>query len=472
MQIISLEFVGFAIAALIIYYLLPRRLRRVWLLIASYIFYALWSKRLAVALLLITTINYGLARYIQNRALKRRLWMWLGIVFNIAVLVYFKYAFVIVPLVNSYLAQAGMPVGAGIILPAIGISYISIQLIGYLVDTTLDRMPAAANWFDFALYVAYFPKLIAGPVEPARIFLPELADTQPLNNQRLGENLSLILFGLVRKLLFADMLFLLIPDQLFTTPADFTGPELIFGLIAYSFALYNDFAGYTGIVRGVSGLFGIPLSKNFSQPYLSRNFVEFWNRWHISLSHWLRDYIFFPLTRTLLKRIPNRRNLINLIVPPIATMLVSAMWHGIVPGIMLWGLLHGIFQVVQRLPILWRARIVAPAQQPTWKQAVTIVLTFTLAILAWVPFRTALPVTFQFYGGMFSGWSEVYFPARLLVIIIPAVGLDLWQNRKEEFLLNSLPRLAQAAIIALLLILLFFTVNTNFDTPMFVYQGF
>jgi len=189
-------------------------------------------------------------------------------------------------------------------------------------------VPAEPDVVHFALYLAYFPKLLAGPIERARSFLPRLTAAGDVTNDVLARSATLIVIGIGRKLLIADPLFSRIPAEVTVDPLQYPAPRLLVWLVAYAFALYNDFAGYTDIVRGVSGLFGIELSRNFAAPFFSRNFTELWTRWHITLSSWLRDYIYFPLSRALVRRNPNATHFVTLFVPPMVTMLVSGLWHG------------------------------------------------------------------------------------------------------------------------------------------------
>jgi alginate O-acetyltransferase complex protein AlgI len=212
---------------------------------------------------------------------------------------------------ETLLERLGIPTQAGglQILVPLGLSFYVLQTISYLVDVYRGQLKAERNWMNFALYLAYFPKIIAGPIERARSFLPKLAPARIVDNSMISRGVSLIFVGMVRKLLIADTLTAFILPDVFEVPAKYTPPELIGWLVIYAFALYNDFAGYTDIVRGISGLFGIELSSNFRVPYFSRNFTEFWSRWHITLSEWLRDYIYFPLSRALGRRNPGRRDL-------------------------------------------------------------------------------------------------------------------------------------------------------------------
>jgi len=229
---------------------------------------------------------------------------------------------------------------------------------------------------------------------------------------------------------------------------------LIGWLIIYAFALYNDFAGYTSIVRGISGLFGIGLSPNFSTPYFSRSFTEFWKRWHITLSEWLRDYIYFPLSRALIRRNSNRYNLVNLIVPPMGTMLVSGLWHGANPQMLLWGGMHGLYLTLEQILSLRRSRI-PPGNQPIWRQVLAMLIVFFFVILAWVPFGWGVPTAFEFWGALLD-WSSSSIRIRRLFIAAPFVLISLvidylQYHSQDEFVFLKWPRLAQAACIAMIL---------------------
>ena len=238
-------------------------------------------------------------------------------------------------------------------------------------------------------------------------------------------------------------------------PSTFPAQHLAAWLMGYAFALYNDFAGYTSIVRGVSGLLGVELSQNFVRPYVSKDFTEFWKRWHISLSEWLRDYIFFPVTRKLMSRIKNRQHLVNLITPPLVTMLVSGLWHGLSWQMLAWGGLHGLYQVAERLLSQLRPPR-PPAERKWWQAGLSIALVFSLAVLAWLPFRMALPQAWDYLVGMVSpgnwaypalrqagsdllhgkgfwSWPEYNLPdPRIFLVLLPALWLDWRQEAKQD----------------------------------------
>jgi alginate O-acetyltransferase complex protein AlgI len=334
-------------------------------------------------------------------------------------------------------------------------------------------MEAASDAVDFALYLAYFPKLISGPIERARSFLPRLAGARQVDGRALTRSLTLILVGMARKLLIADPLRIMTPQDVFTTPAAYAPSLLATWLLAYAFSLYNDFAGYTGLVRGISGLFGIELSSNFRQPYLARSFTEFWNRWHITLSHWLRDYIYYPLSRALLRRNPSRRSVLNLALPPLVTMLMSGLWHGASWHMLLWGGLHGVYQVVERIPSLWRP-VVPSQKQPRWRQVIAAVIVFVLAVLAWLPFSMRLPAAAAFLRGLFT-WTRWEAPdVRVFALIVPSVLLDWAQYHSgDEVVFLRWPRPARAlALTFVVLAVVLLATQTAITAPPFVYQGF
>jgi D-alanyl-lipoteichoic acid acyltransferase DltB (MBOAT superfamily) len=280
--------------------------------------------------------------------------------------------------------------------------------------------------------------------------------------------------GAFRKLVLADSLSLVIPWDVFEAPENFWAGELWGWLFIYGFALYNDFAGYTNLARGISGLFGIELSLNFQQPYFARNFGEFWNSWHRTLSHWLRDYIYFPTLRALLRRNRNRRNLRNIVVPPLATMLVSGLWHGFSLHMVVWGGLHGIYQIGERILSLGGA-VVPPDKRPWWRQLLAMLIVFLLVMVAWVPFKVEMPIAVQFWKQLLSfGTFEVRYRRLFLVAIFVLITLiiDLLQRRfQDEVVFLRWPRLAKAAALAIVIFLVIIVSSGDVSEP-FVYQGF
>jgi D-alanyl-lipoteichoic acid acyltransferase DltB (MBOAT superfamily) len=490
-EITSLSFAGFVAGVFVLYHQLPHRAENVWLLAASFGFYALWDWRFGLVLLGLTLVNFWLAQVLART--DSRSWLWAGIGLNILVLLIFKYNHFYLPELSHLLG--GVDLGALTLLVPVGLSFYLVQVISTLVDVRMKRIQPEKDWLLFCLYLFYFPKLLSGPIERARTFIPKLKQPRVVNADLFVRSLSLVLVGLFRKMVIADSLMALAPQDAFTNPAAYSAQHLVTWLLGYAFALYNDFAGYTSIVRGISGLLGIELSQNFIRPYSSRNFTEFWKRWHISLSEWLRDYIFFPTTRSLLKMISNRQHFINLVVPPMVTMLVSGLWHGLSWHMLVWGGLHGLYQVVERV-ISLRRPVRPDSELPRWRKSAAVGLVFILTVLAWVPFRMELPAALDYLSGMFNpanwanpgfrqaasdlihgkgfwSWPEYHLPdPRVFLVILPALWLD-WRQEKwqdELFFLQWRPWM-QVVLLAAALLTLLVVSGADQQVP-FVYQGF
>ena len=493
MSVYSACFLLLAGIAAVVFRLLPAKFRNAWLLLVSAAFVVTWSWKFVIVLAIFALVNYYLGIKVDNPK-HQRSWLVTGILINIFFLLFIKYNHFYLPAFQQLLQKIGFSNNTDMftILVPVGLSFLVVQAISYLLDIFNKRLKPERDTVKFGVYTLYFPKLLSGPVERARLFLPRLDSPLPVNRELVERSLSLLLVGLFRKLALADVLFAMIPEQAFVSPQDYAGQHLFFWLLAYTFALYNDFAGYTSIIRGVSLWFGIELTNNFNLPYLSRNFTEFWNRWHISLSNWLRDYIFFPSQRALMRRFPQRSHILNLVVPPMATLLVSGLWHGLSWSLVVWGALHGFYLVVERLIGLIRPTV-APDDQPWWRQVIGIGITFTLTSLAWLPFKLSLPVAYTWLVSMCDwvkpdfflfkrylradtevlSWSPLNFPNPLLILVLAAaVGFDLIMNHKgNERELRALPKWLQIILSVLILLVLIFSTFSDASAP-FVYQGF
>lgn len=473
MTITSLSFALVVAVALIVYHLIPRRIQNYWLLLVSLAFLLTWGWPNALLLPGLVVVNFVLAQEIEQGGRWRRLILYTAILLNVLALLVFRQLDFFLPQISSLMGSIGLGTSvAGLeFLTPIGLSFLVVQAISYQVDVHRKQLKASNDLVDFALYMLYFAKILAGPIERARSFLPKLTSSRAVDNELLANSFTLIVVGLFRKVVIADTLSSAIPARAFLKPSFYSAPQLWTWLLAYAFFLYNDFAGYTNIVRGVSGLFGIELSPNFRQPYFARNFTEFWNRWHITLSHWLRDYIYFPISRALLKRNPSRRNVPNLILPPMMTMLVSGLWHGTSINMLIWGGMHGVYQVLEKLPSLGQP-VIPPDRMPRKRQIFMAGLVFGLTLLAWVPFRMPLAIALEYWRGLLN-WSQIKPPdIRIFLILAPALWLDTVQYRgREETIFLRWPRLAQATLLAIALLVIFLTTRADTAAP-FVYQGF
>jgi alginate O-acetyltransferase complex protein AlgI len=474
MLITSPNFLLFTTIVLAVFYLIPARIQSIWLLIVSYAFIIFWNWQFALVLLVITVFHYKYG-FLLSRD-KRKLLIALGIGANVLLLIYFRSINFLLPETEVFFSRLGINFQTGgifFLLP-IGLSYHVLQNISYLVDVYRGQIPPANNFIHFALYLAYFPKLLAGPIERARTFLPKLTAEKTIANQDFSKSILLIMVGLVRKLVLADSLSAAIPTQIFQNPSLYSPIDLLGWLIVYAFVIYNDFAGYTSVARGVSLLFGIELSINFDYPYFARNFSEFWNRWHITLSHWLRDYVYFPLSRALLGVFPNRQNWINLVVPPLVTMLVSGLWHGLSWHMFVWGGLHGVYQVTERL-LKFGKPIVSPDRLPIWRQLFSNAVVLFLVLLAWVPFRMEMPIAIDYWRTMLN-FSNLSIESGWLLLILAYIAfwmlVDwLFYRQRDEFFWLRIPQFAQAGLLAAAFLLVLIASTSETSNP-FIYQGF
>ena len=479
MDVTSLAFAAFVMLLLWAAYRVPGKWRNGLLLVASYGFYASWSWEFPLLLAVVTTANWLLGRAMGRNRSRAIGWLWIGIAANLLLLLWFRMRDFFLPELLPWLARLGIDTDHGVIglLLPIGLSFYVLQVIAYLIEVARGRL-RPGGLLDFALYLAWFPKLTAGPIERPARFFDELARPRSFDAGQFARGLALIVIGLVRKLVVADTLFAAFPERVLTDPAGYTAAVLAGWLLLYVLAVYNDFAGYSDIARGISRLFGIELSRNFALPLLARNWGELWSRWHISLSSWLRDYIYFPVSRALLKRNPSRSNLANLVLPPMLTMVASGLWHGGTWNLLLWGALLGAYQVVERLFTLGRAvRPVGdrPLWHRAWRQVSQRLLMAGSIVLATALFAMDVPTALAAWGRLVepAGWIGAPDPGlRVALILLPALWIDWLQHRSgDELVFLAWPRPVRALLVALAALgVLLFTIG-QLGKP-FIYQGF
>jgi D-alanyl-lipoteichoic acid acyltransferase DltB (MBOAT superfamily) len=348
-------------------------------------------------------------------------------------------------------------------------SYYALNGISYLIDINLRLSKPSTNFVDFALYLAWFPKLLNGPLERARKFLPQLTETRTVNNETVAHSLTLILIGLFRLAILAGLLTLLLPSIVLNNPSAHGALTLLWALVTYMFYLYNQFAGYSDLVRGVSGLFGIELTRNFNTPFFAKDFSDFWTRWHISLSQWLRDYIYMPLSRAFLRKNPSRTNIPNLIVPSLATMLISGLWHGTDLNHLVWGALMGLFIIIENVRMLFRPAQ-AQATIPPWRRIISKAWLVALMGAATVPFILNLTQTRVFFRQIVKNWDGVMFDWRTLPILALSMLMDWFQNRKnDEMFFRKWPFWLQAVLLAAIPLAVMVIDQLQSAPPVFVY---
>src|SRR3954453_14547877 len=337
---------------------------------ASYVFYAAADWRFCLLLAAVTLANQAAAQLIHRTPDERyrTVIAAVAVVFDLALLATFKYYGFFVTSVNSLLAHfslaAPLPL-LSIALP-VGISFFTFQAISYTVDVK-RRLIAPSSTLNVAIYLSFFPHLIAGPIVRAREFLPQLDTPRSPSNVALGSAVWLIGIGLIKKVVIADYLARTIGDPVFAVPAAYSAPDAWLAMYAYAAQIFCDFSGYTDMAIGLALLLGFQFPQNFDRPYRATSFQDFWRRWHMTLSRYLRDFLYIPLGGSRGGKLQTARNLM-------ITMLLGGLWHGAAWGFVLWGALHGLYLVAER-PL--RDRVHAPA----WLRWLIVL---NLVVLAWI----------------------------------------------------------------------------------------
>lgn len=370
-------------------------IRSAYLLVFSLFFYYKSSGLFFSLLLFSTLVDYsiGLAIAKSGSKVKMKLLVALSVLVNLLVLSYFKYAYFFVDLLNNllgnnltvvnYLALWGNALlntkfdTVTIVLP-VGISFYTFQTISYTVDVYRGKVSPVRNIIDFAFYVSFFPQLVAGPIVRAAEFIPQIYRRYELSKNEFGHALFLVLAGLVKKMVISDYLSVNFVDRVFDSPLSHTGFENLMATYGYAMQIYCDFSGYTDIAIGLALLLGFKLPLNFNSPYKAISLTDFWHRWHISLSSWLRDYLYIPLGGNRKGRI---RTHINLLV----TMLLGGLWHGAHIKFVIWGGIHGVGLAIEKL--LSNLRLVNLKSERHSTRLAWGVITFNMVCLSWIFFR-------------------------------------------------------------------------------------
>ncbi len=393
----SIEFAVFLVVVLVAYWRLgARRSQNVLLVVASYVFYGWWDYRFLGLIVVSTVADYWVAGRMGRtmEPVRRRALLLSSLGINLGILGLFKYFGFFVGSAAAVLEAMGVNANVPtleLVLP-VGISFYTFQTISYTFDVYRRRIEPEPSLVTFAAYVAFFPQLVAGPIERAANLLPQMRRSRVVpDSSQVASAAGLILTGLFKKVVLADGLASLI-DARFSDPSAHGALSLLIGAYAFAIQIYGDFSGYSSIARGVARLFGIELRRNFEQPYLSTNITQFWRTWHMSLSGWLKDYLYIPLGGNRGGKLRTYRNLM-------ITMLLGGLWHGAAWSFVVWGLLHGVFLSAHRL----RGAYEAPGRPvpPTRADVRRIIATFHLVTLAWVFFRaSSLSNAWEYLSGL------------------------------------------------------------------------
>lgn len=382
----SFVYIGFLLGVLALYFTVPARMQRILLLGASYAFYAYWKPQYLVMLLGVTTVDYIAARRIETApaAGVKRLWLTASIVANLGLLFTYKYYDFVADQVNVVASWCGwdarLPV-FGLLIP-LGISFHTFQSISYTVDVYRGSYKAERNYINLALFISFFPQLVAGPIERASQLLPQLVRVNRFELDSCLSGALLVAYGFFKKLVLADNLAVLV-DQYFLSQGHGTGGLSLIAVYAFAFQIYFDFSGYTDIARGSGRMLGISMIENFRDPYFSTSVREFWRRWHISLTDWFREFVYHPL----LNRGVGRSACV------VAVFALSGIWHGANWTFLVWGLLNACFYFVmpdyRQVPHLSKTTGGGASWGTLAIAVVRCFVTFHLICVTWVFFRAA-----------------------------------------------------------------------------------
>jgi alginate O-acetyltransferase complex protein AlgI len=470
MQFDSFLFLIFFIGVLSLYYLLPSwRLQKLLLLLSSYLFYAAWSPPLVILIWASTLADFYLAGKIHQTTslVSRKILLITSLVANLGLLGYFKYAQFLMDSFKEVIAPLGItyiPPELDIILP-IGISFYTFQTLSYTIDIYRGNLKPANSFLDFALYVTFFPQLVAGPIVRASHFLPQCLQPKRATAEAFFWGLSLFIFGLFAKLVLADLTLAPVVDQVYSDPKGFGWYDSWLAVFAFSGQIYFDFAGYSLCAIGSAMCFGFHLPDNFRAPYAALGFSDFWGRWHISLSGWLRDYLYVSLGG-------NRRGASRTLINLGATMFLGGLWHGAAWTFVIWGWLHGLFLVGEHTV----RRTFGSLPPHPMTRMVLMLGTFLAISLAWIPFRAQnIKALQEMTAGLFRTDFVNKLPASatasVLIVVVSMLLGHIWiRETTLEEAISRVPPLVRATVFGALLVSI--VLSSTGDSRAFIYFQF
>lgn len=404
----SFNFLVFFPIVALIYFIMPKKIRYIWLLVASYYFYMCWNAKyvlLIFASTFITWLSGLLISKYKNMRIKKGI-VALSFISNLGILFLFKYLDFLILNINRVLSITNFELISNpfdILLP-VGISFYTFQALGYTVDVYRGELEAEKNPLRYALFISFFPQLVAGPIERSKNLLMQLkkVDTESKwNYERAVEGIILMLWGLFLKMVVADRIAIFV-NEIFENTYSFGTIELVLGAVAFGIQIYCDFNGYSTIAIGAAKIMGFTLSENFNVPYFATSIKDFWRRWHISLSMWFRDYLYIPLGGNRCSRI---RRYVNIMI----TFLVSGLWHGASWTYVVWGGLHGLYQVLGDILKPIRQKIIKVTKIDTEVFSYKfgqVIITLSLTTFAWIFFRAnSITEACYYIQRLFTKWN-------------------------------------------------------------------
>ncbi|MCB2169911.1 MAG: MBOAT family protein [Deltaproteobacteria bacterium] len=470
----SIAYFIFLPIVVLLFYVIPHKYRWALLLGASYYFYMSWRPEYALLIIFVTLVNYILGKKIYNSdsSKKRKVYLWLSIISCLSVLVVFKYD----KFIGETLQSVFQLFGVGFTIPAldvilpVGISFYTFQTLSYTIDV-YNKKKAVENHFGiFSLYVSFFPQLVAGPIERSTRLLPQFYQKHTFDYQQFRHGLQLILIGLFKKMVVADRLAIYV-DQVFGSPQNYDGLTFIVATVFFSFQVYCDFAGYTDIAIGSAKILGFDLMQNFKRPFLAQSLTELWRRWHISLSTWFRDYLYIPLGG-------NRVHLSKWCWNIVFVFTLCGLWHGADWTFVLWGTIHGVGLVVERLlsSIKTFGRVIDFNRKT--KHVFSIFATFLYFNIALMIFRpNNISDAIYIINKTFTHWGELYIGSPAVFIyslfgILCVIALDVkqeWFDDKIKLFHNKHMIIRQFSYASIVILILMLGV---FDEGQFIYFQF
>ena len=500
MQFNSLHFLIFFPIVLAVYFVIPKKLRHLWLLAASYYFYMSWNAQYAVLIAFSTVVSYLTGILVEQFALEegrfyqhlRKFTLFIGIAANLGILFMFKYLDFAVENINVLLGSLGIEAieqEYSLLLP-VGISFYTFQALGYVIDVYRKKIDAEYNLFKYALFVSFFPQLVAGPIERSGNLIKQLNNADKINlwnYERIAKGFMLMMWGFFMKVVVADRAATVV-NYVFENHYMMNTTALITGAVLFAVQIYCDFASYSTIAIGAAQIMGFKLMDNFDTPYFAMSIKEFWRRWHISLSTWFRDYLYIPLGG-------NRKGKLRKHINTMIVFLVSGLWHGADWTYIIWGGLHGTYQIV--------GEVSAPMKKAAEKKlnintdaisykAIKVIITFALTCFAWIFFRAdSISIAFSYIDRLFTcfdPWSlttGIFYNiglARqemniLLVAVAALIFVDV-MKRKNNIRFENIADKQNLWVRELILFVLIFVVivfgayGDSFDAQQFIYFQF
>ena len=491
----SINFLLFFPIVLLINFILTKKDRKYWLLIASYFFYMCWNPKYAILLLACTGVTYLSGLFIdkaENEKLeekaktkKKKLIVALSVFVNLAILFYFKYTNFALSSISGLFGLFGISLNIpafDIILP-IGISFFIFQALSYTIDVYRGETKVEKDFVKYALFVSFFPQLVAGPIERSKNLLKQIDEPKDFDFARFRDGFLLMLWGFFLKIVIADRIAIFV-DTVYKDYATFGGAYLIVATILFAFQIYCDFAGYSTIAIGSAKILGIDLMENFNTPYLATSVSSFWKRWHISLSSWFRDYVYIPLGG-------NKKGKVRTYINKFIVFLLSGLWHGANITYVIWGALNGIYQIIGDILKPVKDKIASTLKLGIVRKIFGVIFTFILIDFSWIFFRadsftSAIEIIKSIFttnnfniltdGSIYNCGLEIYNFWCMIICIAILVIVDILKRNKivvREFIARRKGIIRYVAIAIFIAVILTFGIwGSSYNAQNFIYFQF